>query len=165
MRDRAIAVAFAAAFGSAACIGHRVPLPRNVGETRLPSPDQMSLGAKVFADRCAGCHGERGQGTTDVVSHASLAPPIVGPEALPLEPPNGARQRTMPFRTAADLVAFVRAHAPLEGPAELAPAEALAVTAFLVEENGTELEGEELTQANAPDVVLHEEPARGGGPP
>src|SRR6266542_2465960 len=42
--------------------------------------DQAGEGGKLYGKHCAKCHGEAGQGTRK-------GPPVVGKEALPLDPP------------------------------------------------------------------------------
>jgi mono/diheme cytochrome c family protein len=55
-------------------------LPRPAGDA--PDGDTLRLGAKVYADRCAGCHGDRGEG----VPH--IYPPLAGNRAVTLPSPN-----------------------------------------------------------------------------
>ena len=75
----ALALALAVAAGSAA---------RAAG-----GADQVAEGQKLYAKHCSKCHGAAGQGT-------KKAPPVVGKEALPLDPPATAKVRKTQFHTA-----------------------------------------------------------------
>ena len=106
-----------------------------------PAPDpaalqalaaQVDQGKQLFAEQCASCHGDTGQGTDD-------GPAIVGKTALPLDPRAGAK-RTAPFRTAADVLAFAAANMPADDPGSLAPDQYAAIVAFVLRVNGIELD-------------------------
>jgi len=58
------------------------------GET---ADQQTARGGELYGKNCAGCHGDAGQG-------GAKAPPLVGGQALPLEPRPGAK-RDGPRRT------------------------------------------------------------------
>lgn len=104
------------------------------GGAASPLEAQLALGSGMFAARCANCHGPRGQGGVG-------GPPLVGLErgALPLEPrPEGLRE--VRFETAADVLAFVSESMPADAPGALSPGSYLALTAFLLSENGLVLQ-------------------------
>jgi mono/diheme cytochrome c family protein len=110
--------------------------------------DQVASGTALFAANCASCHGAAGMGTFK-------APPLVGPRALPLNPPPGARIRTRPFHTAKDVLDFIRVNMPLNRPGSLSPAEYDAILAFALEANGVNLHGVHVNEESAPQFVLH----------
>jgi hypothetical protein len=134
--------------------------------------DVASEGAALFAKECASCHGRRGQGVSD-------APAVLGPGALPeyprdnpasgvpgIQDPQQAEveQRTRrtgsklrpPFRTAADLYAFVGGHG--RGPRLRSPEARAAhdwtLVTFLMAVQGAQLPAEGLSADNASAVPL-----------
>lgn len=112
--------------------------------------DQITEGAALFAQRCAGCHGVSGLGDGE-----TGAPALVGPEALAYSPPADSELRTLTFWTAADLFHFVRGNMPIDRPGSLSAAEHWAVIAFVLHENGLDLRGQEVTLENAWSFGLH----------
>jgi mono/diheme cytochrome c family protein len=112
------------------------------------SSQQVAAGASLFSAHCAGCHGALGQGS-------SKAPPVVGPTALPLYPRLGARLRTTQFRTAKDVLDFIRTKMPLDAPGSLREDEYEAILAFDLHASGMDLDGVEMSAATAPSFVLH----------
>lgn len=107
---------------------------------------QIEQGKQLFADRCADCHGDAGQGTDD-------GPMLVGAEALPAEPRAGAK-RTASFHTAGDVFAFVSRNMPADDRASLTADEYLAICAFALTANGVKLD-RPLDQTGAQAIVLH----------
>lgn len=93
---------------------------------------QVDAGKQVFAEHCASCHGDTGQGTDD-------GPSIAGKHALPVEPRPGAK-RDVTFRTGADVYAFVAANMPADDPGTLTPEQYNAVVAFVLRVNGISLD-------------------------
>src|SRR4051812_24990464 len=65
------------------------------------SGDQVALGAKLYTEKCAGCHGAGGEGNAKV-------PAVVGKNALPLGPAPPTQLRKSKFHTAADVFQFVK---------------------------------------------------------
>lgn len=140
----------------AGCSGSTSP-----GETQARSPgsseagpsetrtfdDQVQAGLTVYVDRCAGCHGDAGQGTAS-------GPAVVGDGALPLDPPDGAA-RTTQFRTALDVFTFASQTMPGDAPGSLEPAQMVDVLAFALSANGVTLE-EPLSGDNAASIVINE---------
>lgn len=117
-------------------------------EVGAPGKDQVAQGAALFAEHCAECHGEAARGS-------ATAPPLVGANALPLSPREGAGLRKLPFQTADDVFAFVRIHMPLDAPAILDDDDYYAIVAFLLKSHGIALEGKRLDANTAPTFVLH----------
>jgi cytochrome c len=119
MRRLCTCVFLAVAIMAAARIGR-------TGETALASPDpvlaaqaaeQLERGKTVYANTCARCHGDSGQGSGDY-------PRLVGT-------PN----RMATYETAARLHAFVSSEMPGDAPKSLKPEEYWDVVAFLLNEN------------------------------
>jgi len=109
--------------------------------------EQIASGKAVFAQHCAECHGDAGQG-------GDKAPPVVGPKALPLNPPATAKKRTMAFHSALDVGKFVMAAMPGDDPGSLKPDEYLAVLAFDLTANGVALD-QPLTLESAGKIMIH----------
>jgi mono/diheme cytochrome c family protein len=110
---------------------------------------QATRGGQLFGQHCANCHGDGGQGTIG-------APPLVGKEALPLDPPATAKYRKTPFHTAGDVYAFAKANMPAKDPGTLSQDEYLAVVAFDLQANGVDLTGKAaLTPDALATIVLH----------
>ena len=101
--------------------------------TPAPTPgnpavaSQVQHGASVYASSCARCHGSQGQGGT--------GPALIGPGALPTNPPAGRQMRTGAFRSAMDIGMFIKNSMPPGGPAT-PPSDVAAVLAFVLQSNG-----------------------------
>jgi mono/diheme cytochrome c family protein len=108
--------------------------------------EQIAQGAMLYAQNCARCHGDSGQGLK--------GPPVVGAQALPKDPPPTAKKRKDEFRTALDVGKWVMANMPANAPGSLKPEEYLAILAFDLKANGVELT-QPLTLESAGQVVLH----------
>jgi mono/diheme cytochrome c family protein len=160
-RARAFA-SLAAVLSVAACAATRLGASEAAMTT---GRDRASAGATVFQSSCARCHGDRGEGL-------SGAPAVLGPGALPEYPrdmdvnsvttdpqqlqiqqqtrPQGAPVRD-PFRTAADLVDFVKNHLPKPG---LKSEDSNAVATFLLVVQGADVPATGLTADNAASVRI-----------
>jgi cytochrome c len=113
---------------------------------------QADRGEKLYVENCAQCHGNAGQGTQ---SEKGRVPPVVGPTALPLDPPAGAKYRKGQFRTARDVYEFVRENMP-PGMGNTLPVEDyLDIIAFDLKANGVDLNGKSITSDTAAAIVLH----------
>ena len=157
--NQALLAALAAAAG---CQHATQPAPANVGPpaspvllaslapTPPPPPDPLALqlerGKALYAEHCAKCHGDRGEGD-------GKAPALVGAGALPLDAHAGYN-RDQKFRTAADVFAWASREMPGDDPGSLAIDEYLAILAFGLSANGVKLE-RALDLATAPMIVLH----------
>ena len=95
---------------------------------------QAALGAKVYAEYCAECHGASGEGT-------DKAPRLVGLDegALPLDPPASRKVRKEQFVTVADVANFAVMNMPANKPGSLSTKNYLAVLAFDLKANGITL--------------------------
>lgn len=105
------------------------------GEAPATFAEQVELGAMEFAEHCAECHGDMGQGTDQ-------APRVVGLDqgALPLDPPPSRQLRTEPFVTVGDVANFVVMNMPPDAPGSLPTEEYLAILAFDLQANGITLD-------------------------
>jgi cytochrome c len=138
---------------AAACGGSDTPAPASPArpaagpDQPAAGPDQVASGAALYAEKCAACHGDGGQGT-------DRAPAVVGASALPLIAAAGAK-RDVEFRTAGDVFRWVRVAMPGDEPGSLSDAEYAAILAFALEANGVDMTGVQVTETWADGVVLH----------
>jgi cytochrome c len=110
--------------------------------------DQVAEGQKLFAKNCASCHGDAGEGS-------KKAPPVVGKDALPLQPSPGAKVRKNQFHTARDVLDFISKNMPAKKPGSLKPEEYAAILAFDLKANGVDVTGKHIDAASAEKIVLH----------
>ncbi|MEJ7596604.1 MAG: c-type cytochrome [Kofleriaceae bacterium] len=140
----------ASLFLIAACGGSDKPATTPTPATAAPPADalaaQIERGGKLFGANCAKCHGDAGQGT-------AKGPPVVGKEAFPLKPREGAK-RDVEFRTAADVFTWTTVHMPGDAPGTLETDEYLAIFAFDLTANGVKLSAP-LDGPAAAAIVLH----------
>jgi cytochrome c len=108
---------------------------------------QIDQGKALYFDKCAPCHGDAGQGVPD------KGPPVVGKDAFPLDPREGAK-RDVKFHTAADVFAWATKNMPKNAPASLTTEQYLAIFAFDLTANGVKL-AKPLDGAAAQAIVLH----------
>jgi thiosulfate dehydrogenase len=106
-------------------LSREVPTGQSVtgrGFVRMKSkqPPDRERGARVYAQKCAVCHGEQGQGMP-TASGEMLYPPLWGPKSFNI----GAGMARL--NTAA---AFVKANMPFDQPGSLSDEEAFDVAAF-----------------------------------
>ena len=132
--------------GAAAC-GAASPGPAAPGGATT-SGDQVSQGAKLYADACAGCHESGGEGN-------AKAPAVVGKTALPLDPQPPSHARKAQFHTAGDVLRFIKANMPPKNPGSLGDAEYAAILAFDLKANGVDLTGKQVDASTADTFVLH----------
>ena len=124
--------------------GPKAPAPP-AGPVTLEA--QIERGKGLYVEKCSKCHGDAGQGVPD------KGPPVVGPEAFPLKPRQGA-QRDTDFHTAADVFAWTSKHMPGNAPGSLSTDEYLAIFAFDLTANGVKLD-KPLDGPAAQAIVLH----------
>jgi mono/diheme cytochrome c family protein len=108
--------------------------------------DAASRGAALYGTHCARCHGDAGQGLK--------APPVVGKEALPLDPRQGSKREAQ-FRTALDVFQYVRTNMPGDAPGSLQDDEYRAILAFDLKANGVDLTDKDTSDATLAAIVLH----------
>ena len=109
---------------------------------------QVAEGQKLFAKHCASCHGDAGEG-------GKKAPPVVGKEALPLDPPATAKLRKTKFHTAGDVADFVAKNMPAKKPGSLKPDEYWAILAYDLKANGLDVSKTKIDATSAAKIVLH----------
>jgi mono/diheme cytochrome c family protein len=110
--------------------------------------DQVAMGKQLYADKCASCHGDAGEG-------GGKTPAVVGKEALPLEAPKGAKKRKgVKFQTAMDVLEWTKKNMPMKKPGSLTDDEYAAILAFDLSANGVKLE-KKVDFANAAEIKLH----------
>lgn len=112
--------------------------------------EQVARGEALYAQNCARCHGDKGQGTAQ-------APALVGPGALPLRPPPEREVRSNEFRTAADIFAFASRYMPADAMGSLPAQTYLDILGFALYANGAALKAP-LTAENASEVVVNPRP-------
>jgi mono/diheme cytochrome c family protein len=132
---------------TAVACGGSTPAPASAAGSSA-SDDQVAAGGKLYGDNCAKCHGAGGEGN-------AKAPPVVGKNALPLEPRAGAQVRKTPFHTAGDVLQFVKANMPPTKPGSLTDDEYAAIIAFDLKANGVDLGGKKIDSTTARTFILH----------
>ena len=110
-------------------------------------PAQVARGAELFAAKCAGCHGNSGEGS-------AKAPAVVGATALPLDPPSSAKFRKSRFVNVADVATFVVKNMPPNAPGSLSEEDYFSILAFDLTANGIDLGEKKLDAALAPTLVI-----------
>jgi mono/diheme cytochrome c family protein len=110
--------------------------------------DQVAEGQALYGKHCAKCHGKAGEG-------GKKAPPVVGKDALPLDPPAGAKVRKTQFHTAQDVAAFVAEKMPANKPASLTADQYYAILAFDLKANGVDVTGKKIDPTTAAAIKLH----------
>jgi len=109
--------------------------------------EQAAEGGKLFAKHCAKCHGDAGQG--------KKGPPLVGKDALPLDPPTTAKLRKTQFHTAEDVAAFVAANMPPKKGGSLSTEQYYDILAFDLKANGVDVSGKKIDPTTAAQIKLH----------
>lgn len=94
---------------------------------------QVATGQTLYAQNCAKCHGDAGQGDD--------APRVVGLKegALPLDPPADRKFRKDRFVTVADVANFTVKNMPPKKAGSLSEEEYWAILAFDLHANGVDL--------------------------
>lgn len=110
--------------------------------------EQYEAGKKIYTEKkCASCHGDTGAGNPK-------NPPVIGEKAFPEQPAKTAKLRKgVTFKTAKDVLDFVKAKMPIKAPGTLSDDEAAAVTAWLLSDSKVNIE-KKLDASNAASVNL-----------
>jgi cytochrome c len=121
------------------------PAPPAAGGTSFA--EQVVAGQRLYAESCASCHGDSGQG--------GKAPRLVGLKegALPLDPPADRQVRKGQFVTVADVASFVVANMPPKKAGTLSADQYWAILAFDLKANGIDLPTG-LTPEMAPTLTI-----------
>ncbi len=121
------------------------------GEPAAPAASNQAVeaaerGATLYGAKCASCHGDAGEG--------KKAPALVGKDALPLDPRAGSK-RGVQFKTALDVVHYVKAKMPGDDPGSLSDEDTRAIVAFDLKANGVDLSGKDLSDETLAAIALH----------
>ena len=128
--------------------GAAAPASAASGAAPADAMAQAEAGGPLYGQFCAKCHGDAGQGTDQ-------APPVVGANALPLDPRPTAKARKNQFHTAKDIADFVLANMPPKGPKPTVE-QYLDILAFDLKANGIDLTGKPaLTPDMLSSIVIH----------
>lgn len=122
--------------------------PDNEALAQAALAEQYDLGKKIYGEKdCDTCHGDNGEGNPK-------NPPVIGDKAFPEQPLKTAKLRKgVTFKTAADVVAFVKAKMPLKTPGTLSDDEAHAVVGWMLSESKKNITAK-LDASNAASVNL-----------
>ena len=110
----------------------------------------VEAGAAIYAEACASCHGDDGEGIA-----AMGAPAVFGEEALPVDPPPDA-DRERSFDTGEDVLAYVRETMPLDDPGALSDGDYREAVRYILHRHGLEVPPE-LSDDAAREIAI---PAR-----
>ena len=128
--------------------GAAAPASAASGAAPADAMAQAEAGGPLYGQFCAKCHGDAGQGTDG-------APPVVGANALPLDPRPTAKARKNQFHTAKDIADFVLPNMPPKGPKPTVE-QYLDILAFDLKANGVDLTGKPaLTPDMLSSIVIH----------
>lgn len=110
--------------------------------------EQYEIGKRVYTDKkCATCHGDNGEGNPK-------NPPVIGEKAYPEKPIAISKLRKgITFKTAKDVLDFVKAKMPIKSPGTLSDEEAAAVTSWMLSESKVNITAK-LDASNAASVNL-----------
>jgi len=130
---------------------------------------QAGQGATVFANECASCHGQRGEGLANagaILGSGALPeyprsegvgdPTVTDPQLIQIQAqsrPAGAAWRD-PFRNAQDLYAFTTTHLPKSHATALKDADYWAVVSFILAAQGASLPQGGIGPANAASIPI-----------
>ncbi len=112
--------------------------------------EQVAAGKKLYADNCASCHGDNGEG-------GGKTPPVVGVAkgALPLDAPATSKTRKgTQFKTAADIGLWAAKNMPPGGGGSLKESEYWSILAFDLKANGVSSD-KKLDATSAKEIVIH----------
>ena len=114
------------------------------GQNLPPGHGTAADGAKIFAEKCALCHGENGRG-----GHAARL--VGGPPKASLD---GGKTIANYWPYATTLFDFIRRAMPFTEPRSLSDDEVYALVAFLLAENKLIEENEEINAKTLPKVRM-----------
>jgi len=115
------------------------------GQNLPPGHGRATDGAKIYAEKCALCHGENGQG-----GHAARL--IGGPAKANLDPGSKTIANYWPYATT--LFDLIRRAMPFTQPRSLTDDEVYALTAYILAENKLIGENDEINAATLPKVRM-----------
>jgi cytochrome c len=128
-------------------IGGCATTPTAPATTLASFTEQVAQGQTLYAQNCASCHGDAGQG--------AKAPRVVGLKegALPLDPPADRKLRKGQFATVADVAQFAVANMPPKKAGSLTADQYWAILAFDLHVNGIDVSSP-LTPAQASTLTI-----------
>ncbi|MGV3709437.1 MAG: c-type cytochrome [Gemmatimonas sp.] len=145
--------------GSPASAAHIALIDTDIDTTGAGLPAGQgtpSEGAMVYASKCAGCHGNKGEG---IAPSPVLVAPIIPADSFPWASKAGAPKTVgnyWPFATT--LFQYVRDAMPSAAPGSLSSTEVYQVVAYLLAENGVIARNAVLDAQTLPAIKL---PMRG----
>jgi mono/diheme cytochrome c family protein len=144
----AAAFAFVVACGGGAGEGPGAVVPGGGGAEPTTFAEQAAVGQKLYADSCASCHGDSGEGGGKI-------PRVVGLDkgALPLDAAPGS-SRKVQFHNAADVGGWAAQNMPPGKGGSLKEWQYWAIIAFDLKANGVTLD-KKVDASSAKNVVLH----------
>jgi cytochrome c len=160
MSTRDLAVAICILLGAGAARAESPHLGRPISQADLAAwdinilPDGKNLppgrgtaadGAKIFAEKCALCHGENGRG-----GHAARL--VGGPPKASLEPGSKTIPNYWPYATT--LFDLIRRAMPFTQPRTLTDNEVYALVAYILAENKLIGAGDEMNATALPKVRM-----------
>ncbi|HTE51859.1 MAG TPA: hypothetical protein VK698_13485 [Kofleriaceae bacterium] len=114
------------------------PTPEQPAPAAANLSDQLTRAGKVWGDSCSTCHGDKGEGK------GKKNPAVIGGKTLGK------------FKTGGELLDYVKVKMPKDDPGSLSGSDYLAVTAWLIAQNGRLGEtNEALTPEIAANLKLH----------
>lgn len=116
------------------------------GKELPPGSGSAKEGAKIFAERCAACHGPNGQGGG--MANRLVTTPHPGPYTFSEK----SATRYYPYATTA--WDYINRAMPANKPGSLSPDEVYAVTAFLLFRNGIIQESDVLDAKSLPKIQM-----------
>jgi cytochrome c len=117
------------------CASQRGATEANLIDANNASP----LGEVVYKERCARCHGQRGEG-------AESAPALMGEKTL--------ASSEHGFKNGQQLFDFVTSQMPKNAPGSLSVRDYWAVVTYVLGGNGVKVPPGGLSEANAAEVLL-----------
>lgn len=143
-----LALALVTGCGGAPSDGAQAP-DKHVGAGAGAGADtaQVAAGEKLYAGKCAMCHGAEGKGK-------GTTPGVIGKEALPVDLAK-SKARTGPLKTGADLAKLIKDTMPPDARGSLSDEQSFSLTAFILHKNGVALGGKAVDAANAASLSIH----------
>jgi cytochrome c len=121
--------------------------PNPADQSHKGNTAEVVEGAPVYLANCAKCHGPVGRGGDET-------PPVVGDDALPLNPGPKSKVRKTQFVTAKDVFDFMRTNMPKDKPGSLTDDQYYAILTFDLKLNGVDLHGAKVDPTTVGTIRL-----------
>lgn len=157
------AVGFLGAVAVMACAATQ----RGATDANLATANSKAAeGGKLFAQNCASCHGQKGEGITapaiigygalpEYPKQSSLAGNVNDPSELQLrEWSRAGTPKREPFRNAQDVFNYISQRMPLKAAGKLRPDEYWAILNFMMLAHGAPVPPEGISSSNASKVPV-----------